>query len=53
MHMNTFTRAATLSDVDIIYDFICGLENEQFDKSAFKQCFAANLDKKYTHYCWQ
>jgi len=48
--MNIHIREANLSDVDSIYDFVCALENEVFDKAAFKSLYEANLGKAHHHY---
>lgn len=47
---NILTRQATMADFDAIYDFVYGLENEQFDKPAFKKCYEACIDADNHHY---
>jgi PhnO protein len=37
-------RPAVLSDVDIIYKFICHLEEQSFDLESFNEKFADNLE---------
>ena len=44
------TRPATIKDFDHIYDFVCGLENERFDKALLRQCYDACLHTANTHY---
>ncbi len=43
-------RPATISDFEAVYNFVCGLENEQFDKTAMRECYEANLDVLHHHY---
>ena len=47
---NIHARQATLADFDAIYDFVCGLEDEIFDKNLLRQCYEACLDTHNTHY---
>ncbi len=47
---NILTRQATITDFDAIYDFVCDLENEHFDKALLRQCYDACLDTYNTHY---
>jgi len=37
-------RPAATKDFDAIYEFVCGLEDERFDKSLLRQCYEACLD---------
>jgi PhnO protein len=39
-------RNARLQDIDIVFDFICDLENEIFDKRLFKKIYIDNLKNK-------
>ena len=50
MLMDIHTRKAILSDADIVYSFVCDLENEVFDKSTFKALYEGNLAKPHHHY---
>ncbi len=43
-------RLAAITDFDAIYEFVCGLENEVFDKTAMHQCYAQNLNAQHSHY---
>ena len=43
-------RRATTTDFDAIYEFVCGLENEVFDKAAMLHCYAQCLDAVHHHY---
>ncbi|MBD2701793.1 GNAT family N-acetyltransferase [Spirosoma sp. BT702] len=43
-------REATQSDVAIIYDFLCMLEETRFDLIAFQQVFNHNLTSTSVHY---
>jgi len=43
-------RPAATKDFDAIYEFVCGLEDERFDKSLLRQCYEACLDTPNTHY---
>lgn len=47
---NMHPRQANLKDFDAIYEFVCGLENERFDKALLKQCYEVCLDTPNTHY---
>ncbi len=48
--MNIVTREATTADVNAVYEFVCGLENEAFDMATFAAFFYGNLDKHHYHY---
>jgi (aminoalkyl)phosphonate N-acetyltransferase len=49
--MNNITiRPATPSDFDAIYTFVCGLEDEVFDKEEMKRCFDHCLKQENHHY---
>jgi (aminoalkyl)phosphonate N-acetyltransferase len=44
-------RSAELMDLDIVFDFICELENEVFDYQVFKGIFEENLQNpNYVYY---
>ena len=47
---NILIRPATITDFDAIYTFVCGLEDEQFDKTVMQQCYAICLDATHHHY---
>ena len=47
---NVLIRPATITDFDAIYDFVCGLEDEQFDKSEMRQCYVTSLYPPHRHY---
>ncbi len=47
---NVLIRPATITDFDVIFDFVCGLENEQFDRSRMRQCYVTNLYAPHHHY---
>lgn len=48
--MEFIIRPATASDVGIIYQFICELEEESFDLSLFQAIFQRNLPNPDYHY---
>jgi (aminoalkyl)phosphonate N-acetyltransferase len=48
--MDLTTRLATVSDVAIIYNFLCELEEETFDFELFQQIFNRNLQNPECHY---
>ena len=43
-------RLATPADFDAIYDFVCDLENERFNKELLKPCYEICLIGEYNHY---
>ncbi len=43
-------RNAKPQDIDIVFDFICELENEIFDKRLFKKIYVDNLKNKNNIY---
>jgi PhnO protein len=43
-------RPATIQDVNIIYEFMCVLENKTFDFKVFKAHYEANLDNSGINY---
>ncbi len=47
---NMIIRKAGEQDVDAIYEFVCGLEDEVFDKATFTKCYHAVLGKPHHHY---
>ncbi len=47
---NVTTRPATLADFDAIYEFVCGLEEQRFDKAALRQCYEVTFSMPYSHY---
>ncbi|MEY4541869.1 MAG: hypothetical protein RLZZ306_3626, partial [Bacteroidota bacterium] len=49
--MSLYIRNAEPKDLDIIFDFICELENEVFDYQIFKGIFEENLQNpNYVYY---
>ncbi len=48
--MNFIIHPATASDVTIIYDFLCELEEEVFDFETFQSIFNHNLQNPDCHY---
>jgi PhnO protein len=48
--MDLTTRSATASDVAIIYNFLCELEEETFDFELFQHIFTRNLQNPDCHY---
>ncbi len=43
-------RPAATKDFDAIYEFVCSLEDERFDKALLRQCYEVCLDTANTHY---
>ena len=43
-------RAATISDLDTIYRFMCELKEKPLDPGRFKECFEINLQKQDAHH---
>lgn len=48
--MSISIRPAAVSDVRIVYDFLCELEEETLDFALFQQIFARNLQNPDCHY---
>lgn len=47
---NITIRLATPTDFDAIYEFVCGLENQQFNKEILQPCYEICLLGEYNHY---
>lgn len=43
-------RPATSDDQDVVYAFLCELEDETLDRTQFDACFANNLASPMVHY---
>lgn len=43
-------RSATVDDQDVVYEFLCELEDETLDRTGFNSCFDQNLANPMVHY---
>jgi (aminoalkyl)phosphonate N-acetyltransferase len=50
MEKQILIRYAGIDDHDDIYNLICDLENQKFDKEKFKNIFVSNLNNEYIIY---
>ena len=48
--MSIKIRKAEIKDFDFVYDFICNLEETQFDKNSFRSIYRKNLSDKNIFY---
>ena len=50
LKINIMIREALIEDIDMIFEFICKLENSQFDYNTFRSIYGKNIANPDCHY---